>query len=53
MMASSQALLAAADALPGSWQTEPGGGHAYACGLLWWRLGFCGPEGPQECLHGG
>ena len=53
MMASSQDLLAAADAWPGSWQTAPGGGHACAYELLWWRLGFCGLEVPQDHLHGG
>ena len=50
MMASSQALLAAADALPGSWQTS---GRACVCELLWWQLGFCGLEAPQDHLHGG
>jgi len=52
MASSHQALLAAADALPGSWQTGPGGGRACVCELSWWQLGFCGPEAPQDHLHG-
>ena len=51
-MASSQDLLAAADAWPDSWQTEPGGGRASAYELLRWRPGFCGLEAPQDHLHG-
>ncbi len=53
MMVSSHPLLAAADAWLGSWQTKPGGGRACACELSWWQIGFCGPEAPQDCLHGG